>query len=269
MRDTPAAPASSDEVTSLRSVNRALTALELVADAGELGVTELGRRLGVHKATASRLAATLAERGLLERDPQTDRYHLGFGLVRLAGAAMARLDLVSAARAAMDDLAERTHETVTIGVLSGDDVVSVDQVTGTRSIVSVSWVGKRTPLHTTSTGKVFLAFMDESEREKRLGASPLEAATPRSVSSAETLRGQLDEIRRRGYAQTLEELEVGLNAVAAPVRQADGQVTAALSVSGPSFRLRPVDLPRIGQQTIEAADAISRRLGFVERRSSR
>ena len=255
-----------EEPTSLRSVNRALSALELVADAGELGVTELGRRLGVHKATASRLAATLAERGLLERDPQTDRYRLGFGLVRLAGAAMARLDLVSSARATLDDLAERTHETVTIGVLSHDDVVSVDQVTGTRSIVSVSWVGKRTPLHTTSTGKVFLAFMGDDERERRL-AEPLEAATPRSVTSPETVRTQLAEIRRRGYAQTLEELEVGLNAVAAPVRQGDGTVIAALSVSGPSFRLRPVDLPRIGQQTIEAADAVSRRLGYVERRS--
>ena len=263
MRDTPSVP---DEPTSLRSVNRALSALELVADAGELGVTELGRRLGVHKATASRLAATLAERGLLERDPQTDRYRLGFGLVRLAGAAMARLDLVSSARATLDDLAERTHETVTIGVLSHDDVVSVDQVTGTRSIVSVSWVGKRTPLHTTSTGKVFLAFMGDDERERRL-AEPLEAATPRSVTSPETMRTQLAEIRRRGYAQTLEELEVGLNAVAAPVRQGDGTVIAALSVSGPSFRLRPVDLPRIGQQTIEAADAVSRRLGYVERRS--
>lgn len=263
MRDTPPAP---DEPTSLRSVNRALSALELVADAGELGVTELGRRLGVHKATASRLAATLADRGLLERDPQTDRYRLGFGLVRLAGAAMARLDLVSSARATLDDLAERTHETVTIGVLSHDDVVSVDQVTGTRSIVSVSWVGKRTPLHTTSTGKVFLAFMGDDERERRL-AEPLEAATPRSVTSPETMRTQLAEIRNRGYAQTLEELEVGLNAVAAPVRQGDGTVIAALSVSGPSFRLRPVDLPRIGQQTIEAADAVSRRLGYVERRS--
>jgi IclR family acetate operon transcriptional repressor len=263
MRDTPSAP---DEPTSLRSVNRALSALELVADAGELGVTELGRRLGVHKATASRLAATLADRGLLERDPQTDRYRLGFGLVRLAGAAMARLDLVSSARATLDDLAERTHETVTIGVLSHDDVVSVDQVTGTRSIVSVSWVGKRTPLHTTSTGKVFLAFMGDDERERRL-AEPLEAATPRSVTSPETMRTQLAEIRNRGYAQTLEELEVGLNAVAAPVRQGDGTVIAALSVSGPSFRLRPVDLPRIGQQTIEAADAVSRRLGYVERRS--
>src|SRR4051794_41916282 len=91
MRDTPP---TQDEPTSLRSVNRALTALELVADAGELGVTELGRRLGVHKATASRLAATLADRGLLERDLQTDRYRLGFGLVRLAGGPEGRARLL-------------------------------------------------------------------------------------------------------------------------------------------------------------------------------
>jgi DNA-binding IclR family transcriptional regulator len=248
----------------LQSVRRALRSLELIAEAGELGVTELGRRLGVHKATASRLAATLAERGLLERDPGTERYRLGFGLIRLAGAAMAGLDLVSSARTTLEDLAERTHETVTIGVVSGDDVVSVDQVTGTRSIVSVSWVGKRTPLHTTSTGKVLLAFMPEEEREHRLSV-PLERATKRSITDANALRTQLEEIRRRGYAQTLEELEEGLNAVAAPVRQADGEVVAALSVSGPAFRVRPVDLPRLGRLTIEAADAISRRLGHVER----
>src|SRR5687767_10026531 len=137
----------------LRSVTRAVRSLELIAEAGELGVTELGRRLGVHKATASRLAATLAQRGLIERDPSSERYRLGFGLIRLAGAAMAGLDLVSTARPVLEDLAGRTRETVTIAVLSGDDVVSIDQVTGTRSIVNVSWVGKRSALHTTSTGK--------------------------------------------------------------------------------------------------------------------
>lgn len=250
--------------TGLRSVRRALRALEVIAEAGELGVTELGRRLGVHKATASRLAATLAERGLLERDPASERYRLGFGLLRLAGAAVAGLDLVSSARVTLEDLAERTHETVTLGVLSGDDVMSIDQVTGTRSIVSVSWVGKRTPLHTTSTGKVLLAFMDDRDRERRL-AGPLERATHRSVTDPAQLRSQLEEVRRRGYAQTLEELEEGLNAVAAPVRRGDGEVVAALSVSGPAFRVRAVDLPRIGRLTIEAADAISRRLGYAGR----
>ena len=250
---------------SLHSVDRALRALELIAEAGELGVTELGRRLGVHKATASRLAAALARRGLVERDPVSDRYRLGFGLIRLAGAAMAGLDLVSSARPVLEELAEQTRETVTLGVLSGDDVVSIDQVTGARSIVSVSWVGKRTPLHTTSTGKVLLAAMDDAELDRRL-ARGLEPSTPRTVTDQAVLRTQLAEVRRRGWAQTLEELEEGLNAVAAPVRQADGEVVGALSVSGPAFRMRPVDLPRLGRLTALAAEQVSRRLGHQDLR---
>ena len=249
-----------EEPEGLRSVNRALRALELIAEAGELGVTELGRRLGVHKATASRLAATLARRGLIERDPVSDRYRLGFGLIRLAGAAMAGLDLVSSARPVLEELAEQTRETVTLGVVSGDDVVSIDQVSGTRSIVSVSWVGKRTPLHATSTGKILLAGMSDAELDRRL-ARGLERATPRTVTDPAELRSQLEEARRRGWAQTLEELEEGLNAVAAPVRQADGEVVGALSVSGPAFRMRPVDLPRLGRLTALAAEQVSRRLG--------
>jgi DNA-binding IclR family transcriptional regulator len=249
----------------LQSVRRALTALELVADAGELGVSELGRQLGVHKATASRLAATLAERGLLERDPVTERYRIGFGLVRLAGAAMSGLDLVRTSRPILEELAERTRESANLGVLSGDGIVYVDQVAGSQAIVTVNWVGRRTPLHATSNGKVLLAFMDDAERDRYL-ASPLDTRTARTVVDPQVLRGQLAEVRRRGYAQTLEELEEGLNAVAAPVRQADGRVIAALGVSGPAFRMRGVDLPRIGLWTAEAAAAVSRQLGYLDRR---
>ncbi|MEX0753680.1 MAG: IclR family transcriptional regulator [Actinomycetota bacterium] len=256
----------SGETGNLRSVSRAIRALELIAEQGELGVTELGRRLQVHKATASRLAATLAERGLVERDPMTDKYRLGFGLIRLAGAAMAGLDLVSTSRSILEELAERTRETVNLGVFSSEGVVYIDQVTGARSIVSVSWVGRRTPLHCTSNGKVLLAYMDRAERDKLL-ERPLERATPDTVVDPNALRAQLAETRRRGYAQTLEELEEGLNAVAAPVFQADGTAIAALSVSGPAFRMRAVDLPRIARMTIDAATAVSRRLGYVERRA--
>jgi IclR family acetate operon transcriptional repressor len=254
------------EQGNLRSVRRAVTALELIADAGELGVSELGRRLGVHKATASRLVATLAERGLLERDPRTEKVHLGFGLIRLAGSAMAGLDIVRVAHPILEDLAEDTCETVNLGVRADDAVVYIDQVTGTRSVVAVSWVGRRTPLHATSNGKVLLAFMEPDDRERFL-RRPLAAMTARTVTDPDGLREQLDRTIARGYAQTLEELEEGLNAVAAPIRQADGRVTAALSVSGPAFRMRPVDLPRIARRTMEAADAVSRRLGYVERRS--
>ena len=251
---------------NLQSVNRALRALELIAEAGQLGVTELGRRLGVHKATASRLVATLAERGMVERDPITEKYRLGFGLIRLAGAAMASLDIVRTAHPVLEELADRTHETVNLGVLSNEDVVYIDQVTGTRSIVAVSWVGRRTPLHCTSNGKVLLAHMPAGDRAARLDGE-LASMTPRTITDPGALDRQLDEIVRRGYAQTVEELEEGLNAVAAPVRQADGSVTAALSVSGPAFRMRPMDLPRMARLVMDGADAISRRLGYVERRT--
>lgn len=251
----------------LRSVRRAITALELIADAGELGVSELGRRLGVHKATASRLVATLAERGLLERDPRSEKVHLGFGLIRLAGSAMAGLDIVRIAHPIVNDLAEDTRETVNLGVLTDEEVVHIDQVTGSRSVVAVSWVGRRTPLHATSNGKILLAHMDPADRD-RLLAGPLVPMTSRTITDPAELRRQLEQAVVRGYAQTLEELEEGLNAVAAPVRGADGRVTAALSVSGPAFRMRPVDLPRIARRVMEAADAISRRLGYVERRPS-
>jgi DNA-binding IclR family transcriptional regulator len=248
--------------TGLQSVSRALRSVELIAEAGELGVTELGRRLGVHKATASRLAATLAEHGFVERDPDTERYRLGFGLVRLAGAAMASLDLVRVSRSIVEDLAERTRETVNLGVLSAREVIYIDQASGARSIVSVSWVGRRTPLHATAAGKALAAFSEPAERT-RLLAGRLDRCTARTIVDRRLLLEQLRTVRERGYAQTVEELEDGLNAVAAPVRQADRGVVAALSLSGPAFRVRAVDFARLGRLTIDAATAISRRLGFA------
>ena len=165
----PSAPIGMrDDTGNLQSVRRAISALEEISDAGEVGVTELGRRLGVHKATASRLVATLADRGLVERDPATEKYRLGFGLIRLAGAAMASLDIVRTAHPVLEELAERTRETVNLGVLAGDGVVYIDQVAGTRSIVAVSWVGRRTPLHCTSNGKVLLAHMEPPARAEHL-----------------------------------------------------------------------------------------------------
>jgi DNA-binding IclR family transcriptional regulator len=107
--------------------------------------------------------------------------------------------------------------------------------------------------------------MDDAECD-RLLSQPLDRSTPQTIVDAVELRAQLDAVRVRGYAQTLEELEEGLNAVAAPVRQADGEVVAALSVSGPAFRMRPVDLPRMARFTIDAATGASSRLGFLERR---
>ena len=180
---------------------------------------------------------------------------------------MSGLDLVRTARPVLEHLAERTRETVNLGVLSTDGVVYVDQVAGTRAIVTANWVGRRTPLHCTSNGKVLLAYMDDEELERHL-AAPLERYTAIARSSTRPGSGAISaRSARRGYAQTMEELEDGLNAVAAPVRRADGRVTATVGVSGPAFRMAAVDLPRVGLLTVEAAAVrVSRQLGYVERR---
>ncbi len=252
----------------VQSVGRALTILQILADhGGELGVTDLGRRLGVHKATASRLVATLAEHGLVERNPLTDKYRLGFGVVRLAAAKVARIDLVQQARPVLEQLAERTGETVNLAILDEEWAVNIDQVTGARAVVSVSWVGKRTPLHATSSGKVLLAHAPAEVRDRVLAGS-LPRLTRRTIVDPVVLRRQLADVIAQGYAFTVEELEVGLNAVAAPVRRAGGEVVAAISVSGPAYRVTPARIPMLGQVVRLAAGEISRRMGYVERRES-
>ena len=148
---------------------------------------------------------------------------------------------------------------------SGDDIVYVDQISGTRSIVTVSWVGKRTPMHCTSNGKVLLAWAEETDRDRVLAGRSRRSRRTRSPIPTSS-RTSSTSVRTRGYAQALEEFEDGLNAVAAPVRQADGRVIAALGVSGPAFRMHAVDVPRLGMLTAEAASAVSRQLGYLERR---
>jgi DNA-binding IclR family transcriptional regulator len=249
----------------VQAVGRAISILESLADGEEeLGVTQIGRRLGVHKATASRLMATLAEHGLVERNTATDKYRLGFGLVRLASAAAGKLDLVQQSRPVLEQVAEESGETVNLAVLDGDEVVNIDQITPSHLVVNVNWVGKRTPLHCTSNGKVLLAFLPEAER-KRFLSRRLRRMTDRTIVDPRALQRELEEVRARGWAHTVEELEVGLNAVAAPIRRAGGAVVAALSVSGPAYRVTQQRISELGPSVAAAAARISHRLGHVER----
>ncbi len=249
----------------VQSVDRALRIVGYLAEAegADLSVTEIGRRLGVHKTTASRLAATLARHGFIQRGPATDQYRLGLRLVHLAASAVADFEPVLVARPALRDLASQTEETVTLNVLSGDRVVTVDQIMGRRSIVSHSWLGKTVSTHCSASGKVLLAWLDEVEL-KAILPSRLERLTPATIVSVPELRRQLDEVRAQGYGTSIQELEEGLTAMAAPVRHSTGRVVAAVGVSGPSFRLRQEDVPHIARLVREAANTASRDLGYSD-----
>lgn len=239
--------------SSVQSVDRAIAILEILARKGATRVTDLAAALDVHKSTAFRLLGALEQGGLVEQSGDRGRYRLGFGVVRLAGAATAQLDLSRESREVCLRLAQEIGETVNIAVAQDGHAVNISQVRGPSAISGHNWVGQRTPPHATSSGKVLIAF----------GAlappAQLERYTPHTLQS---LDEHLAEIRERGYGSTIEELEVGLNAVAAPIRGADGAVVAAVSASGPSYRLTPERIPDIGRILVQGADEISERIGY-------
>ena len=253
--------ARSQDGNAVRSVDRAASLLLALGESpGDAGVTELARRLGLHKSTASRLLATLQRRGLVEQDPESGRYRLGLVVIRLAERAERTLDLRSLALPELERLARLTHETASIGVLDGDQVLFVGQADGPSLIAVGDWTGRSSALHANASGKVLLASLAERE-VLRIVRRGLTRFTERTITDLEPLLEELARTRRRGFATAVGELETGLNAVAAPVLDARGHVLAAVELWGPAFRLAPRRFPEIALQAREAAAAISVRLG--------
>jgi DNA-binding IclR family transcriptional regulator len=247
----------------VQSVDRALGILEVLARTGESGVTELAVELGVHKSTAFRLVATLEAHRLVEQTSDRGRYRLGMGILRLAGATTARLDLVQEARPIARQLAADTGETVNIAVLAESSALYLDQVAGSSALQPHNWVGQHIPLHATSNGKVLLSGLDESTLEATLGK--LASYTPHTITGRAKFRDELVRVRDQGYAVAVDELEIGLTAVAAPIRNAHGDVVASMSVSGPSFRLPEDRVAEVVRRVVAAGVEVSHRLGWGHR----
>src|SRR5947209_6019032 len=248
---------------AVRSVERAIAILDLLAQGDWRTGAEVARGLKVHRSTALRLLATLERHALVERDQRTARYRLGRRLPQLASVVSGEFDLRYVARPVCEQVAGATGETATFELLIGDDIVPIEQATASTSVVTVNWLGRRYPVHCTASGKAILAFSPQAVRERVLSGD-LERVTSRTITDRAELEAQLEGARQSGVARTHEELELGLDAIAAPVFGANGEVVAALDVSGPSHRLGRPDLDRL---TIEGAADLSRRLGFRGPRS--
>src|ERR1700674_5493745 len=245
----------------IQSVDRAVAILDLLAQEGWRTGAEVARGLHVHRSTALRLLGTLERHALVERDPHTAKYRLGPRLPQLASVVTGEVDLRVLARPICARLAGTLGETVTLDVLDADEIVPIEQATGSTSVVSINWLGRRTPIHCTASGKVILAFAPNALRQ-RLLALPLERRTPHTIVNRAELEEQLEVAREAGVARTYEELEVGLNAIAAPVHSADGAVVGAIDVSGPAHRLHEGGRPELIALTLEAAPDLSPRLRY-------
>ena len=194
---------------AVRSVDRAAALLLALGDShGEAGVTELARRLGLHKSTASRLLATLEKRGLVEQDDETGRYRLGLVVIRLAEKAERTLDLRAIAMPELDRLARATCETTGLGIADGDQFLTVAQADGPNLVAVGDWTGRGVPIHSVAAGKVLLAAMPEREILK-LVRRGLDRFTDRTITQLEPLLEELARIRRRGYATAFGEFDAG------------------------------------------------------------
>jgi DNA-binding IclR family transcriptional regulator len=245
------------QATGTQAIDRAAELLVRVVESGTpLGVGELAERSGLPKSTTSRLVGALERQGLLQRDGQRGRFRPGPVLLRFAHRADA--GLLHAAEPALERLAQESGETVNLGVPTPTGVEHLAQRDSRHYVGVGNWVGRRVPLHATANGKVFLAW----------DAVPIPAdlahLAPRTITEHATLQRDLARARAREYATTRDELEEGLSAVAAPVFGADGDVVAALSVSGPTNRLTPERIDALAPILLAEARALSVRLGSTD-----
>ncbi len=249
----------------IQSVSRALDILEAFAiGQEELGVTELSRKLKLHKNNVFRLLATLETRGYVEQDRATGTYRLAMKTFEVASVFLHHLGLVKQARPALEQLARETGETAYLAVLEGASVVCVDMVETTQPVRVVPHLGRRLPAYATALGKVQLAFRTQDELDQLWKLEEPSPVTGRTIVGRSRLADELARVAAQELAVEDEELEEGVRGVAAPVRDYAKRVAGAIGVRGPAFRLT---LDRIegdlAPRVKAAAQEVAKRLGYA------
>ena len=248
---------------SSKSLQKALRILFHFGDSGpELGLTQIASGLSLNKTTVYRLLAAMEKFDLIERNPVTERYRLGLKLHELGTKAVASRTLRSEARRFLEEMSRRSNEAVSLAVPSPGGVLCLDRVDSPHTIITVrTTVGARFPAHCTAIGKAVLAYLPEDRVEQVLLSDGLVRFTPFTLTRVSDLKKNLREIRERGYAVDNQELERGLNGVAAPVLAQDARIVAAVGLAGPTSRFRGNELAQKISLAKEMATRISSAVG--------
>lgn len=247
----------------IQSVAHALDVLEeFKGDAVELGVTELSKKLKLHKNNIFRLLATLEARGYIEQNKSTENYRLGLKSLELGQTFIRQMGLLRQARPSLEKLADRTNETSYLAIMRNQDVVYLDVVEANQTVRVAPRVGLRLPPYCTAVGKVLICSESEEEIRRRL-PEQLVKRTSKTITDPKALVDHLRKVAKQGYAIDDEEFEEGVRCIAAPIRDYTGNVVAAISISGPAIRMPDKKIvEELAPAVKEAAEEISRRLGF-------
>lgn len=256
-------PAAYRSPYRVQVLDRALAALEILANRdGECSLVDLCAEMKLHKSTVHRLAMVLEQHRLVDKNPDTGRYRLGLRLFEFGSKAIAAVDLRGRARPYLDRLQRQFGETVFFCILDDGQVFYVEKVESQQSVRTACTVGSRAPAYCTAVGKAMLAELPEPEVSEVIRRWGLKAVTANTITTAAALKAELRAVRSRGYAIDNEEKEEGLRCVSAAVRGHSGKLFAAMSVSGPAFRMSKERIPEVGQAVMGAATELSAELGY-------
>lgn len=245
----------------VQSIERALRILEELAEENEgLGVTELSKRLDLHKSTVHRILTTLLTFEYVEQDTITERYRLGIKLLYLGGSILERLDLRKEAGSIIRQLALDVNETVHLVIPEGHQVVYIDKYEGNRTIRMYSQIGRKSPMHASAVGKAILAFSSKKLLEEILELG-LKKYTENTITDPEKFKTHLMEVKKQGYAVDNEEREEGIRCVAAPIFGYNNNVIGAISISGPTVSVTEDRVEELSEKVIDSAKEISIKMG--------
>ena len=245
---------SASHPPTIQSLDRALDVLDALAGASGMTLTELSTALDQSAATMYRVLATLEARQIVEMEPQSQTWHIGAMAFRLGSAFLRRSSVIERARPVMRELMEATGETSNLGIERGGDVMFVSQVETHESIRAFFPPGTTSPMHASGIGKALLSCFGEDQLTRFLRGRTLEQFTDKTLTSADTLREDLAQIRSRGWSFDDEEKAPGMRCVAAPVFGMQGEVLAGISVSGPAARMPDARINDIGALVRGAAE---------------
>ncbi len=249
-------------VNLIQSVCRALSIIELLSKEKMLGVTEISNYLGLHKSTVFGILSTLEHSGYVTQDRQTGKYQLSLKLFEIGSVVFENLDLRKIARPYLEELVKLHQETVHLVTLDKDEIIYIDKVESSKSIRISTQIGKRLPVHCTGVGKAMIAFKTEEDIEEIVKNKGLKPFTRNTITDLNELMVELRKIREQGYAIDNEEIEEGLKCVAGPIRDINGNVISAISISGPTGRMKDERIDEIIKSIRDASQAISRELGY-------
>lgn len=233
-----------------------------MSDQVEWSLAELAQAVNLPKTTVFREVVNLEVRGLVEQDPTTGKYRLGLRLFELGMYAWRNVDLRAVARPYLEELSRRTGESITLGILSEDEVLYLDKVDSAKVLRAASSLGQRRLPHCTAVGKVLLADLSDYEVARIAQEKGLAPRTAATITNLDDLRTELARIRHEGYSVDLGEFEEGLCCVATPILDGAGKVAAAIGVAGPLVRFDAETRQQLIKVMQSTAEEISARLGY-------